>query len=262
MSIIQLPTGMQLGIRSWNLGDIKHLSETKQSNILRGMFLRAVTSIENPGPYSNIRTKDDLAKNVDGMLFSDITAALVQIRAKSSNEFEFRQPCEYCAHVNQLTLDLNEHEIYQASEEAIAHITTGKPIQMQVSSILVELKLLRLADFTIIARESKKNKQSILDLQVAMCVSKLVDGETVCASLGQVRDYLDRFDFSLINELKNTIDELEGGPEMSVAFDCANPDCRREQEAAFPFDGNFFFPGAEKTKKKSKRRSLVPKSVE
>jgi hypothetical protein len=251
---ITCPSGLVFEGRRWNNEDTKLQMDPKlaEAGVLGiKMVERAAGKVVSPGPYP---FEPGIPPNLAMMSNADITAAAVGIRAATEPVHEFDAPCQGCAKLVPLTQDLREVEIYPASEDGITHLKTGQPVVKEIDGHIVALKLIRGSEVPQLAQLQAKDEKSVIEIQVCMSIESLTtpDGK-VHSELRHIRHYWRSASWALTRGIEETINELEGGPDLYVEFRCNGMLCQREQVTVLPLDMAFFGIDAWRAYRKRKR---------
>ncbi len=258
---VNLPSGFSGDIRRMKLGELDAItarSTVRRGNILEKLFEAIWVETTELGiykpPFVEFRVDKEDRPIIDWtrVLQGDRNALLLEIRKFTrGSQFDFDLVCRQCRNIINWTVDLNDLEVYELSEEAMRQLTVeGKnefKRTLPWSGHQVAFKLLQGVDQNQLAKKSTKDP----DDQFHADMSQRLVYIAGATSPKDRRRFITEMDAEDMEFLKEEWESADCDIEMGVTIECNT--CNKIQQAILPLDEDFLFRKRSRRRRKSRK---------
>jgi hypothetical protein len=213
----------------------------------------ASEQVIDPGPYKELKEGEPV--NWDIVSHADLIVSNIIIRAKKDPLVIVQMICAVCRRLprDPQEIDLEDVDIFMASEEGMSHLQTGKPVHKEIGDVRVGLRALLGQDLPLMAKLQLQEPENMLEVQTCMSIAEInAPGfKKPVTDLHGIRKFWREQSWDFRNEVETAIDGFWGGADTMVRYTCDQVGCEAEQEQSLPLGLSFY--GLEDLKRQSRR---------
>lgn len=258
---VTLPSGLAGEIRRMKLGELDSItsrSTVRRGNVLEKLFDAIWLETTDPGiykpPFVEFRTTSDEKIIVDWtqVLQGDRNALLLEIRKFTrGSQFDFDVVCRMCKNIINWTINLDDLEVYNLSEEAMRQLTVEGKNEFRrtlpYSGHQVAFKLLQGIDQNQLAKRSAQNP----DDQFQSDMSQRLVYISGASTPKERKQFIAEMDAEDMEFLKEEWESTDCDIQMEVTIECHT--CNKIQRIALPLDEDFLFKRRSPKRRKSRK---------
>jgi hypothetical protein len=246
MPLVTCPSGLAFNARKWKYKDRKTLLDAdliRKGQTQIKMLELVAGPVEAVGPYD---FQAGGAIDWRKVALADISTALIDIRCMTKPLYEFDVNCPACGRKLELQVDLMGSKRMPMSKEAIDHLRSDTPLELELCGCKIKLRLLRGRDMTQLVLGAKNSPAESIEVQQCLHIVELTPpGKEKLTEQTFIREfYGDQDDDGELGKgLTRFLDATGGGVDTDVEQSCRS--CRREVRVSLPLGESFFAPSLE-----------------